>query len=537
MSDPSDYPAQTRFQKAVRDLLESKPDAGILDITGRLDVPFRPDEDRREDPDYETEAVLRALFAKEVADWSFPELARRLANDPEAATALGFADGPPDQSSFWRYWESGYITDDLKASIKRKAGWTRNRARAENHPIGGSSLEPADAGGVSERTESRLIRERLRDVPREMVQLVADEWGYLPDRAQNLQYHRNAFLEMECAMGVRALAAEQGAEIYGDNTDRDSGGPTGDTHLHYIKQCDRDGIQRRAHNSIGLMVNQAKRHLEFDRPVDVAIDYTDVAYYGQDRDSKWVWDRTGYQDKDHDWAHRYASISIVGDNVRFVLGFLPVPEGKRPGAVVEELLGMAQAHVSIDTVYADRHFAATDIIRVLHEHRVNYVIPVPKNARIKRAIQRMSEDVAVKENYGFYGDQQGSGTRVRAETTLALVPATQSDADVTAFYTNEEVNDASAVERAETERVMNRYRRRWGIETQYRTLKTFLPWTTSNDPVVRLFHFAFGMLLYNLWRLIDFLIQQSIEVYETRSKPRVKAKRFINAVEARRLLT
>jgi IS4 transposase len=54
--------------------------------------------------------------------------------------------------------------------------------------------------------------------------------------------------------------------------------------------------------------------------------------------------------------------------------------------------------------------------------------------------------------------------------------------------------------------------------------------------VVRLFHFAFGMLLYNLWRLVDFLIQLSMDGYEMRYKPRVKSKRFINAIVDNRLL-
>lgn len=536
MSDSNDYPARTRFHTRVRDLLDAHPDADILDIAGRLDIPFVPGEDRRDAPDHSTEAILRALFAKEVAGWSFPELEQRLADDPEKATALGFDGGAPDQSSFWRYVNSGYLTDDLKISIHRKAKWTRNRARAENHPIGDSALTPEDTAGESTRTESRLIREKLNAVPREMVGVVADEWDFLPSRARNTQYHRNAFLEMESVMGVQRLAAEQGASIYGDNTDRSNGSPDGDTLLHYIKSCDREEILRRFHNSTGLMLNRAKRYFEFDRPADVGIDYTDIAYYGENRDSKWVWDRRGYDKADHDWAFRFASVSIVGDNVKFVLGFVPVPVEMGHGEVVEELMELARLQVSIDTVYADRAFATTDVIQTLNERPVDYVIPVPQNARIKRAIQRMRHDVEVKQNYGFYGNQRGGATNERAETTLALVPSTRSDGDVRPFYTNKDVDDASVADRKRTERVINRYNRRWAVETQFRSLKTFLPWTTSNDHVVRLFHFAFGMLLYNLWRLIDFLIQRSMDGYETRSKPRVKAKRFINAIEKRSLL-
>lgn len=46
---------------------------------------------------------------------------------------------------------------------------------------------------------------------------------------------------------------------------------------------------------------------------------------------------------------------------------------------------------------------------------------------------------------------------------------------------------------------------------------------------MRLFYFAFAVLLYNMWLLVDFLIQVSLDnPEEYRRKPRVTAKRFLN---------
>lgn len=81
---------------------------------------------------------------------------------------------------------------------------------------------------------------------------------------------------------------------------------------------------------------------------------------------------------------------------------------------------------------------------------------------------------------------------------------------------------------------VNRYSRRWGIENSYKTIKDFLAWTTSKDFVVRLFYFGFAVLLYNMWLLVDFLVQVSLDL-EHRYKPRVTAKRFLNL--ARKQLT
>lgn len=91
------------------------------------------------------------------------------------------------------------------------------------------------------------------------------------------------------------------------------------------------------------------------------------------------------------------------------------------GAVMEELLELARSHVSIGTVYADRSFATSDVIRCLNERSLEYTIPVLKNDRIKREIERMSHDVEVEKNYGVYSDQRGGATNERAETTDVYV--------------------------------------------------------------------------------------------------------------------
>ena len=45
---------------------------------------------------------------------------------------------------------------------------------------------------------------------------------------------------------------------------------------------------------------------------------------------------------------------------------------------------------------------------------------------------------------------------------------------------------------------------------------------------MRWFHFAFGCLVYNMWLLVDFLIQDRIGVIETLSEPRISLSRFLD---------
>jgi hypothetical protein len=50
----------------------------------------------------------------------------------------------------------------------------------------------------------------------------------------------------------------------------------------------------------------------------------------------------------------------------------------------------------------------------------------------------------------------------------------------------------------------------------YGGIKQFSPWTISKEYAERLFHFGFAMLLYDLWLLVDFLVQKSLDVVEFR---------------------
>lgn len=77
--------------------------------------------------------------------------------------------------------------------------------------------------------------------------------------------------------------------------------------------------------------------------------------------------------------------------------------------------------------------------------------------------------------------------------------------------------------------VTNSYSRRWDIENQYKSVKVFLPKTSSKDYRVRLFGFTFVALLYNLWRLTDYLVKVGMG-RDIRSPPVVTAKTFVRAI-------
>lgn len=235
-------------------------------------------------------------------------------------------------------------------------------------------------------------------------------------------------------------------------------------------------------------------------------------------------------DKEYDECYEFSTLSIVGENVQFTLAMRPRQKGERYGHVVRDLLMQAKQYVTISTVYADAAFAAADVVRALEQYQLLYVIPKSKDARVKRFIRRMDHDVAVKHEHVIYGDVLGGPTNAPAETTFVAVPSNRDEDKTVAFITNKDVHAEIGVERRWTQDVIDRYSRRMAIENFYKMIKDFLAWTTSKDYCVRLFHFAFAVLLYDIWLLTDLLVKKTLGCEQR--EPRLKAKRFLNLLDS-----
>ena len=355
---------------------------------------------------------------------------------------------------------------------------------------------------------------------------------------------------MEALLGITGTAANGGAEIYGDEVNPNPGlddpffedGPSGETLLTAIKGLSIEEITAMVNRGAARVLTRAKPYLEFERPVMLAIDMTYLAYYG-DREGL-VRVQGAPEDKSYDWCHKVATVSIVGENVLFTAAMVPIGDADnhdpekyadekktyRTGGIVRTLIDAVEdrANVRVSRVFADREFHSADVVAALEERNLFYVIPARRDERIKRFIDGIDEKVAVKHEHGFYGPVKGGPNNSRVETTLVGLPPDEDYDHCQVFLTNLGVDDEIGLDRRQTRRQIERYTSRAGIENAYCSIKDFAPWTTSKEYTVRLFHFGFAMLLYDMWLLVDLIVQLSLCVVEFRTKPRVTAARFRN---------
>jgi len=499
------------------------------------------------------EAMFAALLLQELEDTSDGWLHRTLDADPDLATELGFESGDPPSRSTISRADTGRFAE-LTSTIETTARQIQQLAAERGSPIGTPYEERAseEPTGSSKRTVNRLLRRKTRDLLDELQTVVLPAFEF--DRSEDPIYDDEELLTLEACLGVTGTAANGGAETYGDyvNPDPDlddpfyEDGPSGETLLEAIKDLSPTDITEMVNQGAARVLTRAKPRMEFETPVMLSIDVTYVAFYGDREELIRV--QGAPDDKSYDWCHKFATANVVGDNVHFAAAMLPVgnadyhdpdaypgeDKSYRVGDVVRRLVDHVteECRINVRRLYGDAEFYATDVFTSLEWRDIRYVIPAPRDDRVKRFIARMDEDVdgnkqvTVKDDHAVHGPVKHDVSNTRAETTLVGLPPDEDHDEVQTFATNLVLDDEIRLDRRWTKKQITRYRRRGGIETAYSKIKEFAPWTTSTDFSVRLFHFGFAVLLYDLWLLVDFLVQTLIDVVEFRTKPRVNASRF-----------
>ncbi len=245
---------------------------------------------------------------------------------------------------------------------------------------------------------------------------------------------------------------------------------------------------------------------------------------------------SGYKkDNAYKRGYKYATITLAGELTPIIIGVEPVKENSKwedddapsyPKAdIVDRLLAKAERFVDLDEVYLDRGFHSKGVYAAIENRDIIYTAPVPKYKDDLDTIEGIKEhpnaDAAVKHNVPVEYEGEFHHT-----AEYLYVPSTSDDADgkYAVFTTNR--NDVGT---EGIEPITNNYRRRWDIENQYKSIEEFLPKTSSTDYRVRFTNFVLCALLYNLWRLTDYLIKVARE-QPIRSPPVIGVKTFVRAI-------
>jgi hypothetical protein len=540
----------------------------LWDVIRELSVPVENLEDGRDQNrvDFGIDEVIRTLLFRRIRGISQNEIAKRLSREPSLAKSFHFditdlSNAPTQQQLSDVH---GKFSDDTQEILDQTVAGVRQAAL--DNDVLTEGLVPSVPSDDEE--ESPSANEYKKEKAQKTLTLARKH--VLPEfdtqRAAHKTYSDEVMLDMFTSICANNGSAHSEAE-YGWLTDDDlicddstflraikkiatpeaSDGQLtfadfeNDDSMPEIDQI-RDAIMTAFNAATENIINSIRGDDPFDSRETVAA--TDITH---EQFHVWPWEDkeagiakpdypkmvSGYKkDNEYKRGYKYATITLVGDHAPIALGVEPVKEDSAwepddspsysKADVVSRLLNRAEQFVGLDTVMFDRGFYSNQVYANVHERGLTYLSPVPTYKSDLAAIQNIQEhptaDAAVKHDVPF-----GIDGEVHHEAEFLYAPSTSDDADgkYAVFVTNQ-----NRVEPEEISSVVNGDSRRWDIENQYKSIKDFMPKTSSTDYRLRLCNFALSTLIYNLWRLTDYLIKVALDE-PIRSPPVITAKTFV----------
>ncbi|NHN42978.1 transposase [Halorubellus sp. JP-L1] len=452
------------------------------------------------------EGMVRLFLYRELTGESY----RSLTKYPELASVFGL-DKIPDESVLSRTWRNRF-DDATRTFVTTAAHYVvkeihdRDIDVPETRPKAEVVTQDRDPSTFPDDSDEDKALEFTDEQIQRTTRLARDHGfeGFDSGRAENATYEDTQFFELQTFMGMVSCGTPQGANRFQYRHGPDSG-PHGDTHLRAVKQFEPEALMDGFDAATERLLSVIESEASFRRPVTAAIDITTIPYYGDVEGMPMVSGTKDHKSR----AFKFATLSIIGQNIPLVLGVEPIRESSswdrnppnKIHRVVRRLVTRAQEHVPIETVLCDSEFDSQRVFQTLSNLGVNYLIPKRINNPEQEVIEQMNDDeqeVAVET----------ASVHVEAgshQMRFLYVPSTKGDGTAV-FATNLRVGPDEA------ETVCRRYSRRWQIENEYKSIKhDFLAKTSSKDYRVRLFYFIFAVLLYNIWRLTDFLLKADVD--------------------------
>jgi len=225
---------------------------------------------------------------------------------------------------------------------------------------------------------------------------------------------------------------------------------------------------------------------------------------------------SGLKDSD-ERGYKFATITIIAENTPIVLGVEPVRDKRKweremgwdvertsRADIVESLLEQAARHVDIHKVFLDRGFSSRETRDVIDRRGLLYVLGKPARATVDK------ENIEEIKDSDVYDSRIGHGTHEydgREHNITYIYTPSKKDGDKYAVFT---VNGHIDHHRAEA--LLGQYGQRMEIENEYKTIKKhFLPTTASKDFRIRFLYFVVGTLLYNVWRMANFILRDAVD--------------------------
>lgn len=259
-----------------------------------------------------------------------------------------------------------------------------------------------------------------------------------------------------------------------------------------------------------------------NKEIILAFDYTDEDFYGNIQGL----DIHGWTGKDGvKGKFKFLTCSIVSDEIpeKIPLISIPIQLGHYKSYAITHCLSLIKPHIgNIKLILFDRGFYDKDLMYELSQDKFPYLIFVPKQKDKKEILYPLEKEDHIIINHQFKVNKNKS--KYNGKTYLAFLkeiynPKSEKEYDWVF---------ASNVKEIALSDIIQTYKKRWRIETQFRVQDEARIKCKSKEMKIRYFLFMFQQMLQTQWMCfykneVSFK-QFLIEIHETAKEWTAKPK-------------
>lgn len=252
--------------------------------------------------------------------------------------------------------------------------------------------------------------------------------------------------------------------------------------LHrYIKKLYEEDVRK----AFELIVQDVLKKLKIRRCV-IAIDTTKELYWGKNGSLNV---RGIKYERGAEEAFEWLVVSMVKP-VPMMLMALPYRQGADLATLTIDLLRYVKSlKLHVDVALFDRAFYIGHLIDFLEAERMNYLILVPENERMKFYAEHTETIKAFKHVMNYDKDK----STWKPSTKIVVIKDVQKGENI--------FNMFFATSLAASTGLLRAYPKRWQIETNFRVMDEAKIKSKSNVHIVRYFYFMVQLLLHLAWNV------------------------------------
>lgn len=231
----------------------------------------------------------------------------------------------------------------------------------------------------------------------------------------------------------------------------------------------------------------------------VAVDMTAKPYSGKKRDEI---ARGGKSKGGTSWFETFATAVIASRPYLPHIGIRPVRAGDAVDKCVRGLLQDCQRFgISIRLLLPGRGFYSAAVMHLATAMCVTFIMPVPMSPPIRRAIAEFK--AGTRKAISQYTVNEGTASEY-TYTMIIVKRYVKKNGRRVAAYLVFATNMSTRKARHAIDKIPSEYKKRWAIETGYRSVNKARARTKSNSLSARLFLFYFTLTALNVWAMVNF---------------------------------